>query len=99
MPRAPARFTITTKSARLSLGPPILPHGVEWSVDVPAGKLPEATKALLKLWASVEGSLPKLPVPGPDMIPGGNAVDDPGDDFWEGMQDTPPRIGFMAPEP
>lgn len=99
MPRAPARFTLKGKSAQLHLSGPLLPHGVSWSIEVPADKLGEATRMLLQMWKPLEPLFSRAPVPGPDMIPGGNAVDDPGDDFWEGMQDTPPRIGFMAPEP
>lgn len=77
----------------VTLSWPVLPNGISWSMSVPASQVQEVTKAMVALWAPLEKSFSRLPVPGPDTIPGGSAVEDPDDDFWEAMQ-PPRKVGY-----
>lgn len=79
----------------ITLSWPVLPNGITWSVSVPASQVQEATKALVALWAPLEKSFSRLPVPGPDTVPGGAVIEEPDDDWWEGMA-RPNRVGFAS---
>lgn len=81
------------RNVEVTLSWPVLPNGITWSMTVPASQVQAATRALVALWGPLEKEFQRLPVPGPDTIPGGSVVEEPGDDFWEAM--APPRkVGF-----
>ena len=81
------------RMVEVSLGWPVLPNGITWSMSVPASQAQEATKALVKAWSEIDKAFERLPVPGPDTVPGGSPVDDPGEDFYEAMTRRRP-VGF-----
>ena len=82
------------RSVEVTLTWPVLPNGIQWTISCPASQVQEVTKALVALWAPLEKSFARLPVPGPDTIPGGSSVEIPDDDeYWERMNQVK-RVGY-----
>ena len=86
---------LAQRDVEITLGWPVLPNGITWSVTVPASQVQEATKRMVELWQEIDEWFAGVPVPGPDTIPSGGSQDVPdNDDYWDRMKAKPGKGGF-----
>lgn len=59
---------------QVSVGYPVLPHGIQVTVSVKLSQVQHVTEHLLEWAKRNEGIWAQLPTHGPDVIPGGTPV-------------------------